>query len=113
VEGVRIVLEVAAGTTVLDAALGHGVVISTLCGGAMQCKTCRVQIADETSPSAISPRGKKEESVRLALGLDDKSRLACQVKVLADAVVLLPPPVSEDARDVEGELPDDELTLED
>ncbi|MEA3339679.1 MAG: 2Fe-2S iron-sulfur cluster-binding protein, partial [Chloroflexota bacterium] len=73
---------VASGVTLLEAARQAGVGLNAVCGGAGSCGTCRVRVvAGEVSP----PTEAEREAV--AEGL----RLACQVRVLGDARVDVPP----------------------
>lgn len=93
----RVRVEVARGTTVLDAAQSAGVAISTLCGGAMQCKACHVRVHDPAVAGALSPMGRKEAAILIGLGLSPGARLACQAKVMHDAcVTVVAPPGGDD-----------------
>ena len=79
-------IEVAEGTTLMEAAEKAGVYINNLCGGKGVCGRCRVQItngrirADKHSISFLT-KGEIEEGYALA----------CQTKVDGDMEVLIPP----------------------
>lgn len=70
------------GTTLLEAARQAGVGLNAVCGGAGTCRTCRVRIVE----GVVTPPTDAEQRV-LAEGL----RLACQVRVLGDVRVDVPP----------------------
>ena len=85
-------IEVAAGSTVLDSAMAHGLAIATLCGGAMHCKLCRVTVRGRAD--AASRCGQREQEILERLMAAEDERLACQVRVLGDGLqVLLPDPL--------------------
>lgn len=69
------------GTTVLDAALGLGVQISTICGGNASCSTCRVEVV--AGPESLTPINPQE----IAYELGEGRRLGCQARILGDVAV--------------------------
>ena len=72
--------EVAAGTSVLDAAEAAGVDLPSNCGGVCACTTCHVWIErGEASLSEIEDR--EDDKLQEAAGLTAHSRLGCQAKV--------------------------------
>ncbi|RLC73789.1 MAG: ferredoxin [Chloroflexi bacterium] len=73
---------VASGATLLEAARQAGVGLNAVCGGAGTCGTCRVRVV----AGKVSPPTEAEREL-VAEGL----RLACQVCVLGDARVDVPP----------------------
>ncbi|MEJ2287930.1 MAG: ASKHA domain-containing protein [Deinococcales bacterium] len=73
---------VADGTTLLEAARLAGVGLNGVCGGTGTCGTCRVHVV--TGP--VSPPTANETALRME-GL----RLACETRLLGDAVVDVPP----------------------
>jgi 2Fe-2S ferredoxin len=77
------VVDVAEGTTLLEAARRGAVAIEGACGGNMACATCHVYLPD--AMRARLPRASAEEADMLdfAEGLTRESRLACQVRVTA------------------------------
>jgi 2Fe-2S ferredoxin len=79
--------EVAAGTSVLDAAAAAGVDLPSNCGGVCACTTCHVWIErGEASLSEIEDR--EDDKLQEAAGLTAHSRLGCQAKVGEDEVVV-------------------------
>jgi uncharacterized 2Fe-2S/4Fe-4S cluster protein (DUF4445 family) len=70
------------GTTLLEAARQAGVGLNAICGGAGTCGTCRVRVA---AGNVTPPNESEAEAV--AGGM----RLACQVRVLGDVRVDVPP----------------------
>lgn len=87
------VVDVAEGTTLLEAARSAAVAIEGACGGNMACATCHVKLPE--TARAVLPRASAEEVDMLdfAEGLSAESRLACQVRVTAavDGVVVRVP----------------------
>jgi uncharacterized 2Fe-2S/4Fe-4S cluster protein (DUF4445 family) len=84
--GRHVVVE--SGTTILDAAQKAGVGLSAVCGGSGSCGTCVVRLASGapvTPPNLIEQAEFSPED--LAIGL----RLACQVELLGDTRVDVPP----------------------
>ena len=73
--------EVAAGTTVLDAATALGVRISHVCGGAGTCSTCRFECV--VNPEGLTPIEPNEIAFSMGAGV----RLGCQARVLGDVGV--------------------------
>lgn len=75
------------GTTLLEAARQTGVGIVSVCGGRGTCGHCRVQVLDGLAPPPTGPEGEVFSAEELAAGY----RLACQVEVLSDLRVHVPP----------------------
>jgi ferredoxin len=71
--------EVAAGTTVLEAADALRVPIGRVCGGGGTCSTCRVEVVVD----GLSPINPQEE----AYTMGDGRRLGCQAKVMGNCAV--------------------------
>ena len=79
-------IEVAAGTTVMAAALKNGIDgIVAECGGVCMCSTCHVFV-DEKFFSRLPPAQDTEEAVLEISAVERRpnSRLSCQIKVTAD-----------------------------
>ena len=70
--------EVPDGTTPLDAAQRLGARISSICGGAGTCSTCRVECV--VHPEHLSPIEPLEEAYDMGPGV----RLGCQARILGD-----------------------------
>ncbi len=78
-------VQVADGVSLMEGALGNGVPgIDGDCGGNAACATCHVYI----DPAWVAKTGDKSDlendMLDLADGLQDNSRLACQIKASAD-----------------------------
>jgi 2Fe-2S ferredoxin len=82
--------EVAAGTTLLEAADAAQVELPSNCGGVCACTTCHVWVEQGlASLSEIADR--EDDKLQEAAGLSPRSRLACQARVgAADVVVRIP-----------------------
>ncbi len=78
--GEEIIVEVAEGTSVMQAALANDISeIVAECGGTLACATCHVYV-DENWIGKIPPRGEEEEyMLDEAFELRDNSRLSCQI----------------------------------
>jgi adenylate cyclase len=70
--------EIEEGTTPLAAAQRLGVRISSICGGAGTCSTCRVECV--VNPQNLSPIDPLEEAYDMGPGV----RLGCQSRILGD-----------------------------
>jgi len=80
-------VQVSEGTSLLEAARKAGVGLNAVCGGGGTCGTCRVRIVE----GQISPPRKSEEKFLGQKELAEGYRLACQVEVLGDVLVDVPP----------------------
>jgi adenylate cyclase len=70
--------ELPGGTTALDAAHRLGARISSICGGAGTCSTCRVECV--VNPEHLSPIEPNEVAFDMGPGV----RLGCQARILGD-----------------------------
>ena len=86
--------EVAAGANLLDIAQHHGLEMEGACGGSCACSTCHVIVeSDELYDRIPEPTDDENDMLDLAFGLQETSRLGCQVemtKELDGLVVKLP-----------------------
>ena len=83
-------VEVAPGTSLLDAAGAAGVELPHNCGGVCACVTCHVWV-EEGLASLSEPTEHEDDRLSEAMGQAATSRLACQATVgAADVVVRLP-----------------------
>jgi uncharacterized 2Fe-2S/4Fe-4S cluster protein (DUF4445 family) len=78
--------EVPAGTTVMDAALGAGVGITSVCGGQGTCGRCRIVVTAGPLGEPVDADRRAFTRVELAGG----HRLACRTRVTGDLTVGLP-----------------------
>ncbi|MGK0673722.1 MAG: ISC system 2Fe-2S type ferredoxin [Halothiobacillaceae bacterium] len=84
------VVEAAPGSTILDAALAHGIHIEHACEKSCACTTCHVWVR-EGGESLEPPSECEDDMLDKAWGLDIDSRLSCQAVVGdADLVVEIP-----------------------
>lgn len=83
------VIDVATGTSVLEAAMKAGVELDHACGGVCACSTCHVIVKEgyNTLPEATED---EEDQLDEAVGLTRQSRLACQSRVTGDLTVEIP-----------------------
>ena len=90
VEPSGILLDVADGETIMDAAERAGFRWPTICNGDARCNQCFVLVQD--GAQHLSPMRPQEreglERVRWRFGPVAHERLACQARVLGDVVVL-------------------------
>ena len=80
-DGQTIEFEAEVGKTVLEAALDHDVDIEAACGGELACSTCHVILEQALYDKLEPPDEEEEDMLDLAWGLEDTSRLCCQIKV--------------------------------
>ncbi len=83
-------VEVAAGTTILEAAERHGIFLRHVCGGHAICGTCRCRVLD--GGDALTPVARHEARRLRELYAPDGVRLACQAAVHGDVTVEIPVP---------------------
>ena len=87
-------VEVAAGTTLMQAATEHGVPgVDGDCGGQCACATCHCYIEAPWSALTGARTAAEEQMLNFSAGLQETSRLGCQVTVtdaLDGIVVKLP-----------------------
>jgi ferredoxin len=84
VEGVRISARAAVGSSVLEAAHAHAVPMLGTCGGSLVCATCHVRICGVAVAKVPPPTEDEEDTLDLAFGVKDNSRLGCQIKLAED-----------------------------
>lgn len=87
-------VDVATGTSVMQAAIDNGIdAIVAECGGACSCATCHVYIADEWVEKVPAAADVENDMIECVLDQEATSRLSCQVFVgdeLDGLVVRLP-----------------------
>jgi len=92
-DGKRHEVEVAVGTTLLEAAHANDIDIEGACEGSLSCSTCHVIVEPEDYERLVPPSEDEEDMLDLAFGLTPTSRLGCQITVteeLDGLVVRLP-----------------------
>lgn len=80
-------VEVAVGSTLLEAAQAAGIELVSICGGIGSCGECIVRLAE----GRLSPPTLTEEAELGQVGLTAGNRLACQAQVIGPARVDIPP----------------------
>lgn len=79
------VVDIDEGVSVMEGAVRAGVDgIDADCGGQLTCATCHVHVAPEWFAKAGERSDVEEELLEFAIGVDDFSRLCCQIVVTAD-----------------------------
>jgi len=87
------------GTPVLECARRLGVDLDSVCGGRGMCGRCQVLVAEgefakhriTSSAACVSRVSAVEEKYASVMGLKQGRRLSCNTKLLADAVIDVPP----------------------
>ncbi len=90
-DGQRSTFEIAAGTTLMQGALQHGIdAIVAECGGNSMCATCHVYI-DDAVARELSPMSADEDALLDGAAADREpgSRLSCQIRVTSACEGLL------------------------
>ena len=67
------------GLSVLEVAHRHGVDIEGACEGSLACSTCHVIVDASWFPKLAKPTEDEEDMLDLAFGLEQTSRLGCQI----------------------------------
>lgn len=92
--GTKHEVDVAPGLNLMEGAVNNLVPgIDADCGGACACATCHIYIEPEWAEKAGTKTDMEETMLDFAEGVQDTSRLACQIKVSEDLdglVVRLP-----------------------
>jgi 2Fe-2S ferredoxin len=79
-------LDVAVGTTILDASRALGIPNGSACGGVCACSSCHVRVVN--GATLLSPPEDDElDMLDHTFDARPESRLACQARVLRDGVV--------------------------
>lgn len=81
-DGSRSELDVAVGTSVMQAAMANGLSgIVADCGGALACATCHVVVEDEAYAAVLPPVSEMEDEMLefAAMERTPASRLSCQL----------------------------------
>ncbi len=73
------------GLSVLEIAHKHWVDVEGACEGSLACSTCHVVVDPAWFPKLRKPTEDEEDMLDLAFGLEQTSRLGCQI-VMTDAL---------------------------
>ena len=77
--GERTTVEAAPGQTVLEVAHAHEIGLPGTCGASKICATCHVKIAADYRSKLPPPTEDEEDTLDLAFGVTEDSRLGCQI----------------------------------
>ena len=81
-DGSETACDVAAGLSLMEAALNNGVdEIIADCGGALSCATCHVYVDDGWMDRTGEPSEAEEDMLEFAVDRRPNSRLSCQIKL--------------------------------
>ena len=84
-DGTENVVEAKTGWSVMEGAIKNRVRgIDADCGGACACATCHVYVDEAWIDKTGSPSAMEESMLDFAEGVQDNSRLSCQIKVTDD-----------------------------
>ena len=93
-DGTEHAIDVKNGLSVMEGAVKNNIPgIDADCGGACACATCHVYVDEAWIDKTGSPSAMEESMLDFAEGVQDNSRLSCQIKVtdaLDGLVVRLP-----------------------
>jgi 2Fe-2S ferredoxin len=92
-DGSVTIVEVSAGTTVLQAAEDNNVDLSGPCGGNLACGRCHVVIDEQWSDKLPKPQEAEENLLDMVWNAKSTSRMGCQIEItneLDGIVVHLP-----------------------
>lgn len=78
-DGVEHALDAIEGWRVMEIIRDHGLPIKAECGGCCACGTCHVYVDDGWVDKLYPMRDDEEEMLDLAFGVEDRSRLSCQI----------------------------------
>jgi 2Fe-2S ferredoxin len=78
-DGTRREVDAPLGLSVLEIAHRHGVDIEGACEGSLACSTCHVIVDQKWFELLHSPTEDEEDMLDLAFGLEETSRLGCQI----------------------------------
>ncbi|GIX08750.1 MULTISPECIES: ferredoxin family 2Fe-2S iron-sulfur cluster binding protein [Elioraea] len=92
-DGTRREVDAPLGLSVLEIAHRHGIDIEGACEGSLACSTCHVIVDPKYFELLQAPTEDEEDMLDLAFGLEETSRLGCQIVMteeLDGLVVRLP-----------------------
>jgi len=81
-DGTEHVIDVKPGLSVMEGAVKNNIPgIDADCGGACACATCHVYVQEEWLSKTGTRSAMEESMLDFAEGVEDNSRLSCQIKV--------------------------------
>ena len=84
-DGSEETIEASAGLSVMEIGRDNGIGIEGTCGGSLSCATCHVVVDEAWVEATGKPSLDEEDMLDLAFGLEETSRLGCQI-TLTDAL---------------------------
>jgi ferredoxin len=78
-DGSEETIEAAAGLSVMEIGRDNGIGIEGTCGGSLSCATCHVVVDKDWVAATGKPSLDEEDMLDLAFGLEETSRLGCQI----------------------------------
>ncbi len=83
-DGSEVEVEAANGLSVLEIAHKNDIDLEGACEGSLACSTCHVVVAEEWFDKLSEPEEEEEDMLDLAFGLQQTSRLGCQILMSDD-----------------------------
>jgi 2Fe-2S ferredoxin len=83
-DGSEVTIDADAGLSVMEIGRDNGIGIEGTCGGSLSCATCHVVIDGDWAKETGLPSADEEDMLDLAFGLEETSRLGCQIKMSDD-----------------------------
>ncbi len=83
-DGSEETIEAAAGLSVMEVGRDNGIGIEGTCGGSLSCATCHVVVDEAWVEATGKPSLDEEDMLDLAFGLEETSRLGCQITLTDD-----------------------------
>lgn len=78
-DGSEVEVDAANGLSVLEIAHKNNIDLEGACEGSLACSTCHVIVADDWFDKLNEPEEEEEDMLDLAFGLQQTSRLGCQI----------------------------------
>ncbi|GAD10150.1 ferredoxin family 2Fe-2S iron-sulfur cluster binding protein [Gluconobacter japonicus] len=83
-DGSRREVDAPVGLSVLEIAHKHDIDLEGACEGSLACATCHVIVDPEWAGKLSEPTDDEEDMLDLAFGLEQTSRLGCQIVMTED-----------------------------
>lgn len=83
-DGSEVTIEADAGLSVMEIGRDNGIGLEGTCGGSLSCATCHVVVDEAWVAKTGSPSADEEDMLDLAFGLEETSRLGCQIRMSDD-----------------------------
>lgn len=83
-DGSRREVDAPVGLSVLEIAHKHDIDLEGACEGSLACATCHVIVDPEWAGKLSEPTEDEEDMLDLAFGLEQTSRLGCQIVMTED-----------------------------